>query len=230
MAHNFPTLTAFLAASAVLSLLTSATAAPTGVASSGAPVEQGPGRRSNADRDAAERRAADVVAAVGADALRAYQMPNQERYNAMVGLLQRSLDWGFVLRNSVPSDLMTALDDAERISVARALLMLSAESYASAFPQYDGEQLDITGINLLGQGVAMVSSRLRSPTIDGGLAIDWVVAGLDSQRAGLRDLIVDGGSLLQSQQLAISALWDESGNDKAAFMERINSSDPWGDG
>ena len=51
-----------------------------------------------------------------------------------------------------------------------------------------------------------------------------------ARRAGLRDLIIEGSSTLAGQQHMISALWSEVGKDKAAFLQRIASPDPWGDG
>lgn len=177
-----------------------------------------------------EDRAVDVVAGIGADALRAYQMPGQQRSEAMVELLRRSLDWGFILRNSLPPVLLEGLNDQERNTVAQALLAMTAESYAGAFPTYQGERIDILSARSLGQGVAIVQTKLDTPTNEADLSIGWVVAGLDGSRAGLRDLLINGTSMLASQQSAILALWDEAAQDKDTFLKRIGSSDPWGDG
>lgn len=185
---------------------------------------------SQAERGAAERRAVDLVASLGADALRALQQRPQGRVDAMAALIERYVDLGFVLRSSLPRDLLSALDDRERVAVARAYQSFAAEDYARAFESYNGEQIDVVSVTTIGPGVVRVGTRLRSPEIEGGLSIDWIVARLDTRRAGLRDLIIEGSSTLAGQQHMISALWSEVGKDKAAFLQRIASPDPWGDG
>ncbi|WP_273794867.1 ABC transporter substrate-binding protein [Brucella intermedia] len=182
---------------------------------------------SKAGQEAAERRAVDLVASLGADALRALQQRPQRRVEAMAALVERYIDLGFVLRSSLPSDLLDALDDRERVVVARAYQAFAAEDYARTFDSYNGEQIDVVSVSTIGPGVARVGTRLRSPEIKDGLAIDWIVAGLDTRRSGLRDLIIEGTSTLASQQLMISTLWNEVGRDKAAFLQRISSPDPW---
>lgn len=183
---------------------------------------------SQADREAAERRAVDLVASLGADALRAFQQRSQSRVDAMAALVERYVDLGFVLRSSLPRDLLAALDDRERVAVGRAYQAFAAEDYARAFDGYKGEQIDVVSVNTIGPGVVRVGTRLRSPEIQGGLSVDWIVAGLDTRRAGLRDLIIDGASTLAGQQLVISTLWAEVEKDKGAFLRRISSPDPWG--
>lgn len=177
-----------------------------------------------------EERAVEAVAGVGAAALRAYQQAPAQRLPTMSALLERSLDWGFIIRNSVPPELMAALDDPERQAIARAFLALSAREYAGAFNGYQGEQIDVVSTDLIGAGVVRVATRLRSPQLEGdGLSLDWIVAGLDDQNALMRDLIIDGNSMLASQQLTLAALWEEAENDKSAFLERMTSADPWGE-
>lgn len=185
---------------------------------------------SQAERGAAERRAVDLVASMGADALRALQQRPQGRVDAIAALVERYVDLGFVLRSSLPRDLLSVLDDRERVAVARAYQAFAAEDYARAFDSYKGEQIDVVSVTTIGPGVVRVSTRLRSPEIEGGLSIDWIVAGLDTRRAGLRDLIIEGASTLAGQQQMIAALWNDVGKDKAAFLKRIASPDPWGDG
>ena len=185
---------------------------------------------SQAERGAAERRAVDLVASLGADALRALQQRPQGRVDAMAALVERYVDLGFVLRSSLPRDLLAALDDRERVVIARAYQSFAAEDYARAFDSYKGEQIDVVSVTTIGPGVVRVGTRLRSPEIEGGLSIDWIVAGLDTRRAGLRDLIIEGSSTLAGQQQMISVLWSEVDKDKAAFLQRIASPDPWGDG
>lgn len=223
MGHRERMLATILASCLMAVAFTPAAAAPSGLS-----VQLEP--QSTDAQKVEEDWAVDVVAGIGADALRAYQMPSQRRSEAMVELLRRSLDWGFVLRNSLPPVLLEGLTDQERNTVAQALLATTAESYAAAFPNYQGERIDILGVRSLGQGVAVVQTKLVIPSNEADLSIGWVVAGLDGSRAGLRDLLVDGASMLASQQSAILALWDEAAQDKSTFLKRIDSPDPWGDG
>lgn len=185
---------------------------------------------SQADREAAEGRAVDLVASVGAGALRALQQRPEGRIGAMAALVEGYVDLGFVLRSSLPGDLLAALDDNERVAVARAYQAFAAADYARAFNGYNGEKIDVVSVTTIGQGVVRIGTRLRSSEIEGELSIDWIVAGLDTGRAGLRDLIIDGTSTLANQQLQISTLWSEVGKDKAVFLQRITSADPWGEG
>lgn len=185
---------------------------------------------SQAKRGAAERRAVELVSSLGAEALRALQQRPQSRVDAMAALVKRYVDLGFVLRSSLPRDLLATLDDHERVTVVQAYQKFAAEDYARAFDSYNGEQIDVVSVTSIGPGVFRVATRLRSPEIEGGLSIDWIVAELNPQQAGLRDLIIEGFSTLASQQLRISTLWGEVGKDKAAFLQRITSPDPWSDG
>lgn len=182
---------------------------------------------SKTGQEAAERRAVDLVASLCADALRALQQRPQGRVEAMAALVERYIDLGFVLRSSLPSDLLDSLDHRERVVVARAYQAFAAEDYARAFDSYNGERIDVVSVSTIGPGVVRVGTRLRSPEIKDGLAIDWIVAGLDTRRSGLRDLIIEGTSTLASQQLMILTLWNEVGRDKAVFLQRISAPDPW---
>ncbi|WJS87102.1 ABC transporter substrate-binding protein [Paracoccus sp. TOH] len=179
---------------------------------------------------AAEDRAVDAVASIAGGALRVYQLPPQGRLQAMTALVERSVDWGFVLRNSVPPELVAVLNDNERRALAHSLLAVTAGGYVSAFQGYQGEQIDVVSVNTLGPGIVRVGTRLRGEKMDEAIAIDWVVAGLDQNRPALRDLIIDSNSMLASQQLVLGTLWDEVSQDKARFLQRMASPDPWGDG
>jgi len=183
-----------------------------------------------AQRDgAAEDRAVDAVASIAGGALRVYQLPPQGRLQAMTALVERSVDWGFVLRNSVPPDLVAALNDDERRALARSLLSVTAKGYVSAFQGYQGEQIDVVSVNTLGPGIVRVGTRLRGEALDEAVAIDWVVSGLDQNRPALRDLIIDSNSMLASQQLVLGTMWNEVSEDKDRFLQRMASPDPWGD-
>lgn len=184
----------------------------------------------DAPRDtAAEDRAVDAVASIAGGALRVYQLPPQGRLQAMTALVERSVDWGFVLRNSVPPDLVAVLNDDERRALARSLLSVTAKGYVSAFQAYRGEQIDVVSVNTLGPGIVRVGTRLRGEALDEAVAIDWVVSGLDQNRPALRDLIIDSNSMLASQQLVLGTMWGEVSQDKDRFLQRMASPDPWGD-
>lgn len=184
---------------------------------------------SQAEAGAADDRAVDLVSAVGAEALRALQQPSEDRQAAMAQIIERYVDLGFVLRSSLPPDLLAALDDGERVAVVKAYQGFAAADYARVFEAYSGEQIDILSVRMMSSDVARVETRLRSSQIDGGgVTLSLIVAGLDSSRPGLRDLIIDGTSTLASQQALLAALWEEVGRDKHIFLQRIDVPEPFG--
>ncbi len=177
---------------------------------------------------AADDRAVDLVSAVGAEALRALQQPSPARQAAMAQIIERYVDLGFVLRSSLPPDLLAALDDGERVAVVKAYQSFAAADYARVFEAYGGEQIDILSVTMMSSDVARVETRLRSSQIEGGdVMLSLIVAGLDTGRPGLRDLIVDGASTLATQQALIADLWAAVSQDKKAFLQQISAADPW---
>ncbi|WP_299592490.1 ABC transporter substrate-binding protein [uncultured Tateyamaria sp.] len=176
---------------------------------------------------AAENRAVDAVSAVAGEALRIYQSPPRERLPELVQLVERSTDWGFVLRNTVPPALVSALSDGERRDLSESLLKVTAQSYAAAFQAYQGEVIDVLSVNTIGPGVACVGTRLRGGTVESDISLDWIVADLGQNRLGLRDLIIDNTSMLASQQLNLETLWSVVEEDKAEFLRRLALPDPW---
>ena len=183
---------------------------------------------SQAEAASADDRAVDMVSAVGAEALRALQLPSEARQAAMAQIIERYVDLGFVLRSSLPPDLLSALDDAERVAVVKAYQSFAAADYARVFEAYGGEQIDILSVTMMSSDVARVETRLRSSQIEGGGAmLSLIVAGLDTGRPGLRDLIIDGASTLATQQALIADLWKAVGHDKQAFLQKISAADPW---
>lgn len=183
---------------------------------------------SEAGAGAADDRAVDLVSAVGAEALRALQQPSEARQTAMAQIIERYVDLGFVLRSSLPPDLLAALDDGERVAVVKAYQAFAAADYARVFEAYGGEQIDILSVTMMSSDVARVETRLRSSQIEGGgVMLSLIVAGLDTGRPGLRDLIVDGASTLATQQALIAELWAAVGQDKKAFLQEISAADPW---
>lgn len=177
---------------------------------------------------AADDRAVDLVSVVGAEALRALQQPSPARQAAMAQIIERYVDLGFVLRSSLPPDLLAALDDGERVAVVKAYQSFAAADYARVFEAYGGEQIDILSVTMMSSDVARVETRLRSSQIEGGdVMLSLIVAGLETGRPGLRDLIVDGASTLATQQALIADLWAAVGQDKKAFLQQISAADPW---
>lgn len=176
----------------------------------------------------ANDRAVDLVSAVGAEALRALQQPSAARQAAMAQIIERYVDLGFVLRSSLPPDLLAALDDDERVAVVQAYQSFAAADYSRVFEAYGGEQIDILSVTMMSSDVARVEMRLRSSQIEGGgVMLSLIVAGLGTGRPGLRDLIVDGASTLATQQAQITDLWAAVGHDKQAFLQQISAADPW---
>ncbi len=177
---------------------------------------------------AADDRAVDLVSAVGAEALRALQQPSELRQAAMTQIIERYVDLGFVLRSSLPPDLLAALDDDERVAVVKAYQSFAAADYARVFETYSGEQIDILSVIMMSPDVARVETRLRSSQIDGGgVMLSLIVAGLDTSGPKLRDLIVDGASTLATQQALITDLWSSVGQDKEVFLQMIFADDSW---
>lgn len=176
----------------------------------------------------ADDRAVDLVSAVGAEALRALQQPSPARQAAMAQIIERYVDLGFVLRSSLPPDLLAALDDDERVAVLQAYQSFAAADYSRAFEVYGGEQIDILSVTMMSADVARVEMRLRSSQIEGGgVTLSLIVARLDTGRPELRDLIVDGASTLATQQALIADLWAAVGQDKKTFLQQISPADPW---
>lgn len=174
----------------------------------------------------AEDRALDAVSGIASDFLRAHQLPVERRASVLRMVFERAVDWGFVFRNSVPPDLLDAISDNERRALAEAILRDTALGYSTAFPHYSGEQLDVTDVFTLGQGVFRVTTRLLGPDFE-LVEIAWIVSVPASGNTVLRDIVIDGGSMLATQQLYLGTLWSEVDRSKDAFMQRITSADPW---
>jgi hypothetical protein len=173
-------------------------------------------------RDAkAEGRAVDFVSAVAGGVLRASKQRPQERLTAMASLVEHSVDWGFVMRSSVPPAAMAVLSDAERGELARSMLAVSASEFATLFNGYHGEQVDVTAVTMIGPGLARVDTRLRDPRVADGASVVWIVAGLDSGRPSFRDLVIDGTSMLANQQQVLQAMWNEVDQNKARFLALV---------
>lgn len=177
---------------------------------------------------AAEDRAVDLVSSLTAEALRTFQQSPDSRVELMHGLVERYADLGFVLRSSMPPDLLASLTNPERVVIGRAYLELAATDYARSFDGYSGERLDIVEVAGIGPGLVRVGAILHGPQLAEPMKLDWIVGGLETNRAGLRDIVIDGASTLAHQQQLTGALWEDVGRDKAAFMSRITASDPWG--
>ena len=174
----------------------------------------------------AEDRALDAVSGIASDFLRAHQLPVERRASVLRMVFERAVDWGFVFRNSVPPDLLDAISDNERRALAEAILRDTALGYSTAFPHYSGEQLDVTDVSTLGQGIFRVTTRLNGPDLE-LVEIAWIVSVPASGNTVLRDIVIDGGSMLATQQLYLGTLWSEVDRSKDAFMQRITSADPW---
>lgn len=177
-------------------------------------------------RDAnAEALALDFVSTAAGGVLRASQQRSQERLAAMARLVEQTVDWGFVMRNSIPPDAMSALSDIERQVLARSMLAVSASEFATTFNGYHGEKIDVVTVNSIGPGLARVQTNMRGPRMAETVRIDWIVAGLDEGRPSFRDLVIDGTSMLSNQQQVLRAMWEEVGHDKAKFLRLV--ADPY---
>lgn len=176
----------------------------------------------------AEDKAVNAVSGIATDFLRAHQLPVERRAAVLRMVFEGAVDWGFVFRNSVPPDLLDAISDNERRTLAEALLRDTALGYSTAFPHYSGEQLDVTDVSILGPGIFRVITRLRGPELE-PIEIAWIVSVPSTGNTVLRDLVIDGGSMLATQQLYLATLWSEVDRSKDAFMQRITSADPWAD-
>lgn len=173
-----------------------------------------------------EERAVSAVSGIAGDFLRAHQLPVERRAAVLQVVFEAAVDWGFVFRNSVPPDLLDAIRDTERRALAEALLRDTALGYSTAFPHYSGEQLDVIEVSALGPGIFRVTTQLRGPAQE-PVEIAWIVSVPASGNTVLRDLVIDGGSMLATQQLYLATLWSEVDRSKDVFMQRITSADPW---
>lgn len=114
-----------------------------------------------------------------------------------------------------------SMTDAQRKAYLDAFERYAARVYVNRIGDYDGQTVEVTGSQDVGQKGVLVRSVLKSPNAE-DISLEWLV----SDRQGpiqLTDLIAEGVSLSISQREEFAAMVDKRGGDIDQFIADLDT-------
>jgi phospholipid transport system substrate-binding protein len=170
----------------------------------------------DAARALIEEVSAEVLAILSNQAL-----PDRQKFDALVELLEQPIDLDLVARLILGRHWRTA-NDAQRQEYLALFREYALANLASKLHLYRGQSFEVTGAKVVSDKDALVTSRILS---DGQppLQVDWRLRERDGAGPVTIDLIVEGVSLIVTLRSEFGSVIERQGFDGllAELRQRI---------